>query len=109
MADTSLTTLVVELSKLAADYVPPVGQDATSLASKVALINLTKKIMYSLMDPGMMVQAHSLQMAEMVCIRTLLDLKVFEQMPTQEGQTITTKELSEKSGVQDTLLGKLNI
>lgn len=60
--------------------------------------------MYSLMDPGMLVQAHSLQMAELVSVRTLLDLKVFEKFPA-EG-TITGKELSEKSGVQQALLGR---
>ncbi|EXJ85180.1 hypothetical protein A1O3_05855 [Capronia epimyces CBS 606.96] len=107
MADPSLTSLVTELAKLAADYVPPTGHDAASQAPKVALVNLSKKIMYSLMDPGMLVQAHSLQMAEMVSIRTLLDLKVFEKIPTGDGQTITAKELSEKSGVQDTLLERL--
>jgi hypothetical protein len=53
----------------------------------------------------MMVQAHSLQMAEMVSVRTLLDLEVFENFPA-EG-TITSKDLSEKSGVQQALLGKV--
>lgn len=105
MAETSLTSLASELSQLAASYVPPTGHDAASLAPKMALVTLAKKIIYSLMDPGMMVQAHSLQMAEMVSVRTLLDLKVFEQMPTEEGKTITAKELSEKSGVQQALLG----
>ncbi|EXJ85782.1 hypothetical protein A1O1_06150 [Capronia coronata CBS 617.96] len=108
MTDPSLTSLVAELSKLAAEYVPSDGHDAASQAPKLALVNLSKKIMYSLMDPGMMVQAHSLQMAEMVCIRTLLDLKVFEKMSSEEeGKTITAKELSERSGVQDTLLERL--
>ncbi|KIX06816.1 uncharacterized protein Z518_04792 [Rhinocladiella mackenziei CBS 650.93] len=107
MADSSLTSLTSELSNLAGSYVPPTNHDAASLAPKMALFNLSKKIMYSLMDPGMMVQAHSLQMAEMVSVRTLLDLKVFEKMPTEEGKTITAKELSEKTGVQDALLERL--
>ena len=107
MAD-SLTSLVSELSKLAVGYVPPTGHDAASLAPKAALVSQCKKIMYSLMDPGMMVQAHSLQMAEMVSVRTLLDLKVFEKMPAEEGKTITAAELSEKSGVQAALVGEFN-
>ncbi|KIY02612.1 uncharacterized protein Z520_01077 [Fonsecaea multimorphosa CBS 102226] len=103
-----LHSLVNELSQLASNYVPTTGHDdAASLAPKAALVSLSKKIMYSLMDPGMMVQAHSLAMAELVSVRTLLDLKVFEKMPAEEGKTISAKELSEKSGVQDTLLERL--
>ena len=99
----TLTSLVNKLSQLANTCKPSAGHDAASLASKAALINASRKIMYSLMDPGMLVQAHSLQMAEMVSIRTLLDLKVFEKFPS-EG-TITGQELSERSGVQQALLG----
>ena len=106
MDSSSLTLLVSELSALAATYVPPTGHDAASQAPKAALVNLTRKITHSLMDPAMMVQAHSLQMAEMVSVRTLLDLKVFEKMPTDESERITAKELSEQSGVQQALLGK---
>ncbi len=104
MAET-LSALVGELSQLASSYVPSAGHDAASLAPKAALINASRKIMYSLMDPGMMVQAHSLQMAELVSVRTLLDLKVFEKFPANG--TITGKELSEKSGVQQALLGRI--
>ncbi|KIW28518.1 uncharacterized protein PV07_08177 [Cladophialophora immunda] len=102
-----LRSLINELSQLASNYVPATGHDAASLAPKAALVSLSKKIMHSLMDPGMMVQAHSLQMAELVSVRTLLDLKVFEKMPAEEGKTISAKELSEKSGVQDVLLERL--
>ena len=102
----SLASLVAELSSLAASYAPPTGHDAASLAPKAALVSLSRKIMYSLMDPGMMVQAHSLQMAEMVSVRALLDLKVFEKMPAENGKTITAAELSEKSGVQAALIGE---
>lgn len=109
MADPELLSLVTELSKHANTYVPSTEQDAASSASKAALISLTKRIMHQVMDPGMMVQAHSLQMAELVCIRTLLDLKVFEHLPTEHGQTITAKELSERSGVQEALLGEYSI
>ncbi|KAL2421756.1 O-methyltransferase gsfC [Exophiala dermatitidis] len=107
MADPELLSLVTELSKHANTYVPSTEQDAASSASKAALISLTKRIMHQVMDPGMMVQSHSLQMAELVCIRTLLDLKVFEHLPTEHGQTITAKELSERSGVQEALLERL--
>ncbi|KIW89052.1 uncharacterized protein Z519_10537 [Cladophialophora bantiana CBS 173.52] len=103
----NLLSLVSELSQLASGFVPSTGHDAASLAPKAALVNLSKKIMYLLMDPGMMVQAHSLQMAELVSVRTLLDLKVFEKMPAEEGKTISAKELSEVSGVQDVLLERL--
>lgn len=106
MTDTTLNSLVTELSRLTLDYATSTGHDAASLAPKLALINLSKKITYSLMDPGMMVQAHSLQMAEMVCVRTLLDLQGFEKMPAEEGTTTTAKELSEASGVQEALLGR---
>ncbi|OAG44110.1 hypothetical protein AYO21_01567 [Fonsecaea monophora] len=102
-----LVSLVNELSQLTNNYVPTTGHDAASLAPKAALVSLTRKIMHSLMDPGMIVQAHSLQMAELVSIRTLLDLKVFEKMPVEEGKTISAKELSEVSGVQDALLERL--
>ncbi|OAL38833.1 hypothetical protein AYO20_02039 [Fonsecaea nubica] len=102
-----LVSLVNELSQLANNYVPTTSHDAASLAPKAALVSLTRKIMHSLMDPGMMVQAHSLQMAELVSIRTLLDLKVFEKMPVEEGKTISARELSEVSGVQDALLERL--
>jgi hypothetical protein len=108
--ETSLASLARQLSSLASTYVPSTGHDATSLAPKMALFNTAKKIMYSLMDPGMMVQAHSLQMAEMVSVRTLLDLKVLEKMPkVEEGKTITVQELSEKSGVQEALLGEFMV
>ena len=50
---------------------------------------------------------HSLQMAELVSVRTLLGLGVFEQMPQEPGKTISLKELSEKSGVEDKLLERL--
>ncbi|KAI1608644.1 catechol O-methyltransferase [Exophiala viscosa] len=107
MDASTLTSLVSELSALTATYVPSIGHDAPSQASKAALLNLTRKIQHSLMDPAMMVQAHSLQMAEMVSVRTLLDLKVFEKMPTDESQRITAKGLSEQSGVQQALLERL--
>ncbi|KAK4936215.1 hypothetical protein LTR10_022862 [Elasticomyces elasticus] len=107
MDNSTLTSLVSELSALATAYAPSTGHDAASQAPKVALVNLTRKIQQSLMDPAMMVQAHSLQMAEMVSVRTLLDLKVFEKMPTDESERITGKELSEQSGVQQALLERL--
>ncbi|RVX74920.1 hypothetical protein B0A52_01197 [Exophiala mesophila] len=109
MADSTtspLTALVTELAQLAATYVPSTSHDAASQAPKAALINLAKKIQYSLMDPGQMVQAHSLQMAEQVSVRTLLDLKVFEQFPEQ-GRTISVQALSDKTGVQAALLERL--
>lgn len=108
MADSttsSLTALIAELTQIAATYVPSTSHDAAAQAPKAALINLAKKIQYSLMDPGQMVQAHSLQMAEQVSVRTLLDLKVFEQFPEQ-GQTISVQALSDKTGAQAALLGK---
>lgn len=109
MAASTLTTLVADLSTLAKYYVEPTGHDAASLAPKMALINLSRKIMYTLMDPGMLNQAHSLQMAELVSIRTLLDQKVFEKLPgPEEGKTILAKELAEESGVQQALLGRTN-
>ena len=99
----SLKDLTANLASEAANY------DATSSsapASKFQLLSLVRQISTSLMDPGTMVQAHCLQMADLICIRTLLSLKVFEHVPV-EGEGVSLNELSEKTGVEDKLLERL--
>jgi hypothetical protein len=86
----------------APEVYPP---DPNVQAKKLELIGLAKNLITSLMDGGMLTQTHSLQMAELVCVRSLLGMGVFEKLP-EEG-VIGTKELSEKSGVQDKLLDRL--
>lgn len=54
-----------------------------------------------------MTQAHSLQMAELVCVRSLLGLKVFEHLPESEGEVIALDTLAEKTGVEGKLLERL--
>ena len=51
-----------------------------------------------------MTQAHSLQMAELVSIRSLMGIKGFEALSDAEGGVVGLEELSEKTGVEGKLL-----
>ena len=99
----SLKDLTASLALKAASYD---STASSSMADKMDMLGVIRQISTSLMDPGTMVQAHCLQMADLVCIRTLLSLKVFEHLPVA-GEGVTLEELSEKTGVEDKLLERL--
>ncbi len=108
MAATSLKDMAANLADIASKYTPSDdGHDPASMGPKLEMISLCKQIMFSLMDGGMMTGEHSLQMAELVSVRTLMGLGVFEQMPQEPDSKISLKDLSEKSGVEDKLLERL--
>lgn len=109
--NTSLTDIAAKISDATAAYpknspdtYPP---DPALTAKKLELITLAKSLIYELMDGGMMTQAHSLQMAELVSIRSLMGMKVFEALPEAEGEVIGLEELSQKTGVEGNLLERL--
>ena len=99
----SLKDLTASLASKAASYD---STASSSMADKMDMLGVIRQISTSLMDPGTMVQSHCLQMADLVCIRTLLSLKVFEHLPV-DGEGVSLEELSEKTGVEDKLLERL--
>ena len=87
--NTSLTDMAAKISDAAAGY-PKNSPDTYPLdpaltAEKLEIISLAKSLIFELMDGGMMTQAHSLQMAELVSIRSLMGMKVFEALSDAEG------------------------
>lgn len=106
----SLADLGAQIAALTSSYpsdaketYPP---DPALQAKKLELIGHAKTLITSLMDGGMLTQAHSLQMAELVCVRSLLGMKVFEHLP-ENGGVMGVEELSTKTAVQAKLLERL--
>ncbi|OAL33322.1 hypothetical protein AYO20_07333 [Fonsecaea nubica] len=83
----------------ACDYAP--GTQGYISRTNVAAI--AKDIVRLVMAPSDMSMHHSVNMLEIVCIRTLMGLGVFEKIPVDG--SISLAELSRVTGVQDSLLG----
>ena len=113
MADSkpSLTDIASKIADAAAKYPvnPPdtYPPDPALTAQKVELISLAKSLIASLMDGGMMTQAHNLQMAELVSVRSLMAMKVFEALPEGEGEVVSLDDLAGKTGAEGKLLERL--
>ena len=109
--ENTLIALAAQISEQAAKYPvnPPTTYppDPALTAQKLSLITLAKSLITELMDGGMMTQAHSLQMAELVSVRSLMGMKVFEALPEEEGKVMGLEELSGKTGVEGKLLERL--
>ena len=110
-SDMSLTDIATRILSAAEKYPKdppntyPPPPELTS--QKLHLITLAKSLIFELMDGGMMTQAHSLQMAELVSIRSLMGMKVFEALPEKEGEVVSLEELSSTTGVEGKLLERL--
>jgi hypothetical protein len=110
-SEASLTDIAAKISDAASKYPvnPPntYPPDPALTAQKLELISLAKSLITNLMDGGMMTQAHSLQMAELVTVRSLMGMKVFEALPDGDEEVVGLDELSEKTGVEGKLLERL--
>ncbi|KAL3955314.1 hypothetical protein ACCO45_010877 [Purpureocillium lilacinum] len=79
--------------------------DAPNLAghaSRVEIITRAKKLIRDLVSPDMMPNYHGLNIAELVAIRTLIKLRVFDAIPRPGA--ISLRDLSRATGVQESLL-----
>ena len=87
MAQTSVKDMAASLADIASQYTPSDDHDPASMGPKLEMISLCKQIMFSLMDGGMMTGEHSLQMADLVAVRTLLDLGFSGRSRRGKGRT----------------------
>ena len=99
----SLQALVHELNNAVDSYDPQAGLDG--FCSRAAIIEKAKKIMQLMMDPGDLSMHHSTNMTELVAIRTMMKFGVLQRIP--DPGSISLKDLSKATGVQESLLGSM--
>ncbi|OCT50406.1 putative O-methyltransferase [Cladophialophora carrionii] len=97
---TQLQGLIQQLSDAAkaCDYSP----GAKGYVARTNVAGIAKDIVRLMMAPSDMSMHHSVNMLEIVSIRTLMGLGVFEKIPVDG--SISLAELSKATGVQDSLL-----
>ncbi|OQU97333.1 hypothetical protein CLAIMM_03279 [Cladophialophora immunda] len=95
-----LQELIQQLTEAAkaCDYSP----GSKGYISRTNVAAIAKDIVRLVMAPSDMSMHHSVNMLEIVCIRTLMGLGVFEKIPVDG--SISLAELSRVTGVQDSLL-----
>ncbi|KIX09480.1 uncharacterized protein Z518_00560 [Rhinocladiella mackenziei CBS 650.93] len=98
-----LQELVQQLAAAAKDYVPSSGPQ--NYIDRSNITRKAKEIMRLMMAPSDMPLYHTVNMIEVVAIRTLRGLGVFEKIPV-EG-SISLADLSKATNVQDSLLERM--
>jgi len=117
MASAELQVLARQLAEAAETFDLSAGQEA--LKSRIEIISKAKQIAALMLAPEEMPMQHSsnvsanigfpaavlnfMQMAELVAIRSLMKMRVLENIPLES--SISLQELSKKTGAQDSLLG----
>lgn len=117
MASAELQVLARQLAEAAETFDLSAGQEA--LKSRIEIISKAKQIATLMLAPEEMPMQHSsnvsanigfpaavlnfMQMAELVAIRSLMKMRVLENIPLESA--ISLQELSKKTGAQDSLLG----
>ena len=117
MASAELQVLARQLAEAAETFDLSAGQEA--LKSRIEIISKAKQIAALMLAPEEMPMQHSsnvsanigfpaavlnfMQMAELVAIRSLMKMRVLENIPLES--SISLQELSKKTGAQDFLLG----
>ena len=98
-----LEKAITDLSNVSKSYDPSPSGDG--FKSRMEVIAKAKEVICMMTDPSDIAMQHVTTMQELVAIRTLLDLKVFQAIPATG--TITLSELSKSTGVQESLLERL--
>jgi hypothetical protein len=117
MASAELQVLARQLAEAAETFDLSTGQEA--LKSRIEIISKAKQIATLMLAPEEIPMQHSsnvsanigfpaavlnfMQMAELVAIRSLMKMRVLENIPLES--SISLQELSKKTGAQDSLLG----
>ena len=120
MASAELQVLARQLAEAAETFDLSAGQEA--LKSRTEIISKAKQIVTLMSAPEEISMQHSsnvsanigvpavvlnfMQMAELVAIRSLMKMRVLENIPAES--SISLQELSEKTGAQDSLLGSFS-
>jgi hypothetical protein len=117
MASAELQALARQLAEAAESFDLSAGQEA--LKSRVEIISKAKQIVRLMSAAEEMSMQHAcnvsanigtpavvlnfMQMAELIAIRSLMKMRVLENIPLESA--ISLQELSAKTGAQDSLLG----
>ena len=121
MASTPLQALAGQLAEATKVFDRSAGEEA--LKSRIEIVSKAKQIATLMLGPEEMVAQHCssvstnvgfwlrvlnfMQMAELIAIRSLMKMRVLENIPP-EG-SISLRDLSRKTGAQDSLLGSFPV
>jgi hypothetical protein len=95
--------LIAGISDVAKSYTADTSPNG--MATRFQLIGMARQLIAGLMEPGDMMGYHIGNAMELVAVRTLLDLKVLNHIPS-EG-SIALKELASKSNTEESLTERL--